>query len=121
PECPTLCTRTLPSRRHGGGGVVVRRRSAALWSLLPDVGRREALCIGGKLWRGGGDMNTKANVIVAEVAETCPRTLLGNLPCPFCGSVNLSLIVAKSNGHGWVQCESCAASGPAASSEATAE
>lgn len=60
-------------------------------------------------------MSNEPKVLIADLAETMPLTMLGNLPCPFCGSTNLSRITYTGKGeadHTFIQCERCLAAGP---------
>jgi len=59
-------------------------------------------------------MSKPTHLIIADLVDTVPLTMLGNLPCPFCGSINLSRITPqKSAKHAWIHCETCGATGPA--------
>jgi len=56
---------------------------------------------------------TGSALVIADVVDTVPLTMLGNLPCPFCGSTNLSRLRPKKEGMAaWIMCESCGATGP---------
>jgi hypothetical protein len=53
------------------------------------------------------------HLVIADLVEITPITMLGNLPCPFCGSVNLSNVRAKKGSKSsWIECQSCWATGP---------
>lgn len=61
------------------------------------------------------------NVSIAEIAESVPLTMVGNLPCPFCGSTNLSKMTPRKETAGsWVLCEACGATGPVGRTECEA-
>lgn len=58
-------------------------------------------------------MSQPTHLIIADLVESTPLTMLGNLPCPFCGSTNLSSVRAKKESKcGWIECETCGATGP---------
>jgi len=58
-------------------------------------------------------MSQPTHLVIAALVESTPLTMLGNLPCPFCGSTNLSNIRAKKESKtSWIECESCGATGP---------
>ncbi|MFZ2280737.1 MAG: Lar family restriction alleviation protein [Prosthecobacter sp.] len=58
-------------------------------------------------------MSLPTQLIIADVLERTPLTMLGNLPCPFCGGINLSNIRAKKGSKtSWIECETCGATGP---------
>lgn len=66
-------------------------------------------------------MNTDPEVIMAQLADRVPLSPHGNMPCPFCGSVELSLITLREKpDHQFIQCEQCLANGPSCDGRETA-